>query len=197
MFRRTTLRLLRWRLWRRIRRHVGWGWALVGILATIVTLASGIVFFPRLSISSDVTLDSSNPFGTPFILKNDGYFSVYSVQVICLPLREWVPGANVVVSGIGYTSRDLKMPEIRPDQAVGFSCPEGISFSASRIAAVRMEFFVSFKATMFPSSCTKQCFPYVTKPDRNGNLRWFPDAPSTLANKLCDRSQFPLFDYPP
>lgn len=166
-----------------------------GIVATVAGFVTAVlVLLPRLSVSSDVTLDPANPFKTPFILKNDGYFSVYTVQVICLPLSEWAPGNNVVVGGIGYTSRDLKKAEIRPDQGVEFSCPEGISFSTP-IADVRMELFVSFKATLFPS--TKQCFPYITKADKSGNLRWFPDAPSALANELCDRSKFALIDYPP
>ena len=57
-----------------------------------------MIFFPRLSISSDATLDPSDPFATPFILHNDGYFSVYSAEIICKALYTYVASLNDLIA---------------------------------------------------------------------------------------------------
>jgi hypothetical protein len=149
-------------------------WTAVGIFALLVTLAGAIVFFPRLSISSDATLDPSDPFATPFILKNDGYFSVYSAEIICNTVAK-VGSMNLSILGLGFTSPDLINRYIGPDEPIEFMCPLRSMFPAP-VTNAEIEIYIGFKATMFPKSCTKKCFHAKTWKDEDDKLRWFIDS---------------------
>ncbi len=134
------------------------------------------MFLPRLSVSSDATLDPSDPFATPFVLHNDGYFSVRSVGIFCgIPKAE---AAGSKMSGLGVTSPDLQNKEIAPDRPIEFLCPQ-LWKLPDPFTSAQLEIYVRFKASLFPQSM--KCFRFTTTTDSNNNLRWFPDS----ADKGC------------
>ena len=53
----------------------------LGLISSLVGIA-GFLFlvYPRISVSPGTSLDLNNPFQTPFILKNDGYLSIFDIN---------------------------------------------------------------------------------------------------------------------
>jgi len=172
----------------------------IAALALVVTLFGAVIFFPRLSISSDATLDPADPFATPFILRNDGYFSVYSADIFCEMVQVIAASKNDSMNGVGFTSPNLLNKTIGPDSQIEFMCPQAFIFPAP-ITSAEIQIYFGFRATLFPKSCTKQCFRLITKPDKDNKLRWFTDSdtsqcakPGTIL-KYAPRQTLP--NYPP
>jgi hypothetical protein len=169
--------------WQIVKALLTSGWSIAGYIALGVTLLGAVVFFPRLSASSDATLDPSDPFATPFILRNDGYFSVYKVRAACS--IDVTAGGTIKMVDVAMTSKDLKTPEIVADGTWEFMCPAGLSFKVP-VSQSEIRIFISYSATLFPKPCTYKCFRYVTKSGKDNQLRWFSVAdlscnwPSTI-----------------
>lgn len=51
-----------------------------GIVVSLVTLSSLIIFWPRMSVDSGETSDPRNPFMSSFVISNDGYGFCYPVK---------------------------------------------------------------------------------------------------------------------
>jgi len=147
--------------------------AIIGVIALAITLASAVAFWPRLSLSSDANLDPTDPFATPFILHNDGYFQLSAIRAICsaISLNTAAPGNSSLYFGIGLTSDDLNRSALAPDGQFEFTCP--VPQFPTPITATQLQIFVSFKARLIPQSYGKRCFSVTTRPDKGGYLRWF------------------------
>jgi hypothetical protein len=156
-----------------LRQALSNSYAVLGIVALGVTLISAVVFRPRLSCSSDTTLDPSDPFATPFILHNDGYFWVSSATGICR-IAQAFSNSGLVVN-LAFTTPDMANMNIGPDQPAEFYCPAAIIFSPP-VTDAEIEIYVKFKARLFPQSYTKACFWFTARPDKDNNLRWFPES---------------------
>jgi hypothetical protein len=130
------------------------------------------MFCPRLSISSDATLDPSDPFATPFVLRNDGYFSVYEVKAACSIDITVGAGGIQMDNGVALTSIGLNTTEIVADGTWAFMCPAGWGNSVP-ITKSDLRIFISYSARLVPKRWTYKCFRYVTKADRDGKLHWF------------------------
>ena len=156
---------------RTVKRTITSIWGIFGILAVAVTLLGAVVFFPRLSMSSDATLDPSDPFATPFILHNDGYFSAYSTEIICKTVAK-VNSMGISVLGIGFTSPDLINRYVDADGQIEFTCPLRAMFPAP-VTDAEIQVYIAFTAWIFPKSCTKKCFHAKTWKAKDNNLRWF------------------------
>ena len=54
------------------------------MLLTVVGVLLAIPpFLPWISVSTETTLDPTDPFATPFIVYNEGYLPIYNVRVVC------------------------------------------------------------------------------------------------------------------
>jgi|UPI00056805BD hypothetical protein len=54
-----------------------------GIVALSVFVSLIVVIYPRLTIVPGSTIEKHNPFHTPFVLKNDGYWPISEIEFIC------------------------------------------------------------------------------------------------------------------
>jgi hypothetical protein len=118
------------------------------------------------------TLDPSDPFATPFVLRNDGYFSVYEVKAACSIDITVGAGGIQMDNGVALTSIGLNTTEIVADGTWAFMCPAGWGNSVP-ITKSDLRIFISYSARLVPKRWTYKCFRYVTKADRDGKLHWF------------------------
>lgn len=101
------------------------GKKLLNATLTIMSIAAFAVtmltLFPRLSVSNSSAIDPNDPFSTPFLISNDGYVPLFSVE-FSLAIREV---KNKVGGGIfGNSKYGLRMT--KPDAKVDIFGPSDV-----------------------------------------------------------------------
>lgn len=137
------------------------------IAAGIVTGLATSMFAlrPDISIESDISLDTSNPFGTEFRLQNKGLLSIYSVSAAC--------GLRNVKTAEGASFRDFSIgpqdliPTIAPGESLTVRCP----FSQARWTAADIEIFAEYRPPFWPIRRIRR-ERFVGVADVTGILRW-------------------------
>jgi hypothetical protein len=150
-----------------------------------------IVLYPRTSMTSDASLDPSNPFATPFMLKNDGYESLQQIKFSCA-LRNMsnATGGSIHMDHFGVSRIGLYAKALAPDASDEIFCPNAFS-SKSPIVSIDLNVFVSFTISHWYRPFAT-CFRFATAKDKDGHLRWlnknfdgqceFPESELTLMN---------------
>ncbi len=114
-----------------------WKWLVAaGLLITILT---GYYFdYPRLEIETGDVLVPKNPFHTPFIIKNTGYFPIKNIKWICfLDSTELEGGGKIVNIGLSAVTmeRAINIKKLYPQENVTLEVSRLISKKAKFIYA--------------------------------------------------------------
>ena len=122
-------------------------------------------------MTSDSTLDPTDPFATPFMLKNDGYETLKDIGFSCAPRNiAKATGGSINTERFGVIQLDLFAKSLLPDETNEIFC-QNIFKSKSPIVHIDLNIFVSFKIKEWPREFFT-CFRFATSQDSQGNLRW-------------------------
>ncbi len=100
----------------------------VFVVATLVGGISGVAsLLPRVSLSSEESLDVSDPFSTPFVVSNEGLLDLNDVKIFCGVERVVALDGHVEVQGpgnygAGFPVASFAAERIEPGQKQSFVC---------------------------------------------------------------------------
>jgi hypothetical protein len=149
-----------------------------GLVVTSVFLSLfGFAFlvYPRLSIGPGATIMKSNPFYTPFILKNDGYLPVSDLQFVCFMKSATLAGSakpNITNIGIQLAKTEVAKLGANKSASIDFAriFNKEASFSSAQIDVV-----VTYRPFLIPFK-RSEIQTFKTKENYNGELIWSPVA---------------------
>lgn len=82
-----------------------------GLIATGLGIATGYLsLLPRITITQNQALDTSDPFSTPFVVSNDGPLGINDVKFVCW-LQHVTLANNGDIGGFGTSSPALDIPD--------------------------------------------------------------------------------------
>jgi hypothetical protein len=153
--------------------------------------AAVLSFLPRLSISPEPPLISSDAFSTPFQVSNDGYFSIYRVNAGCTPkdvtyVEPNHPKHGLHITGSGTDEEDtaenfmlpnLESAELLPDHKLIFPCSlREMSVPPEWLVSAHILMVINFHTPFVPfvTRHHRQRFELVR--DSAGQLRWLEEA---------------------
>jgi len=154
-------------------------WKLLAGIAVVLTILGVVTFLPRISVSiPDVVADNRDPFASPFSVKNDGYFPIYSIGLQCYVGQiTFLHGRgglrDFTYSGIRGT--DLTVNKLSAGDSADFKCLRLFEFQDDVNTAditVSVYFSVYFLATLVPKHFCVKCFGFSTRTDHEGKLHW-------------------------
>ena len=93
-------------------------WTAIVGLSTILAL---LALVPRISVSPSSNLDPAEPFVTPFIISNDGFFSVYTIRYNCL-FNHVILSPHIEFTNMGFRNYVPLRAELRPTEKDSFLC---------------------------------------------------------------------------
>jgi hypothetical protein len=158
---------------------------LIGVPSLIVGL---LQLLPRISISPQTPLISSNAFSAPFLVTNDGYMSLYEVTAACAAkdvlyvdpehpkhklTLEWEGGDEHETGGI--LSPEVAH-EIPPTGKVAFHCALlNLPVSGEWVRSAHILLIIKYQAPMLPfiDRHYRQRFELIR--DSTGQLRWLEE----------------------
>jgi len=162
-------------IWALIKRTSLFVWAVIVAITVIVGLVGVVELYPRVSVSSNESLDPSTPFSSPFIVSNEGLLSIYDVEFQC-DIKNVEATNNIKLGGFS-TMRPVKViPIINPAGKETTQCARNSFAPASgKFENADISIVVNFRLFWIPLSLTRK-FRFVTEKDKSGQLHWFPKA---------------------
>lgn len=121
-----------------------------GIVLSVVTLSSLIIFWPRLSVDSGETLDPSNPFMSSFIITNDGYGFCYPVKY-SLSMKNMRLKNNITFAGGGVSGFGEDIPMLCPNDKTTISLQKTYSMPPGFVEYAEIYIDLSYAPTWIPS----------------------------------------------
>ena len=108
---------------------------LLGVLATLFGVYVGFLnLVPRITVTPQAALVSTDAFSAPFVVSNDGFLPIYDVHCFCSPrkVRYRKPGSRggleIVIEGAdenetGGVEAPFVAKKLSPGQRATFPCP--------------------------------------------------------------------------
>lgn len=154
-------------------------WKLLGAIALLIGLVQGYFFFTsRLSASPGPAFRPSDPFTSAFTLSNDGQFSIYDVEFLCLHNQTDVE-TRVSIQNIATNPRIFNVQQVRANERTTTTCPRPALNTVERadvsIVARYRPAFTFWQKT--------QRFRFVTAQQSDGTFQWLPMA-AKLATQI-------------
>lgn len=153
-------------------------WKAFGIFLLLLGgIASLVVFLSHISVSSDAPLDASKALSTPFIIKNDGSFSIKDIETICF-IREAIDEHGTKVTGDvedtyspGEGSENFTN-EIEVGQQISVFCVDSLARIQPTNADIAI--LICYRPYYFPSFIPKkqEVFRFMTVKDSNRAFHW-------------------------
>lgn len=142
--------------------------AIVGFAIALLTL------FPRITISNNVPIDPDDPFSTPFLISNEGYVPLFSVQFL-MAIRE----VNRKGGGGIIGTPDFKTRFTAPDmKSTAFWPTDSYSFYAGRILRAHgslesadIAIIVQYRPFLVPFK-RERIFRFITQRGPDNRLYW-------------------------
>lgn len=149
--------------------------SLITVLGTILSVAgtlTGLHAYAawRLSVSPTTPLKPSDPFSTPFVIKNEGLFSIHSVTFKCYITK--VLYENNSSSSDNTYDNDKVIGTLPAGKSVTVPCARsaGVLFQNPLIGAEE-RLIISFQPAFSFWTTTIQ-HTFVTVKEADGNFRW-------------------------
>lgn len=126
---------------------------LISFVATILCLL--FVVYPRVSVYPGESLNSHDPFQTPFIFKNDGYLPIFDINYVLNPEEVEDMRRNRIIGGtIGGMSNMASIPKLNPNKTSPLFInhtivmpPDSIKYASIHISIKYRPFLVPFTFT--------------------------------------------------
>ncbi len=146
--------------------------ATIALILTVV--GSYYTFSLKLTIEPKESLDPSNPFATPFIIRNDSLLGVYSINLKTGIREVYAKGSDNKFSNFGTMTDVPPIPKLDSGEPTTFF----ITFpfkTPSPITSADIEIMVSYRPVLLPFNRNKS-LRFVTIQAKNGTLHWVPKA---------------------
>lgn len=149
-----------------------WG-VLIAAGASLGLIVGVFALLPRISVSTATTLGQKFPLldRSPFVVSNDGPFSVHSVKYHCF-VRKAEFASRTTLNNQLFHDRRLDKPILRPNETDNVPCiPE--SDSVVKLFSADVELRVSFRPS-FLFWRREEKFRFKTYRSHIGQLHWLP-----------------------
>jgi hypothetical protein len=186
-----------------------WAWKLFAEIVTILWVVALLDSYrPKITITPGGTLNAKNPFGTYFIIQNQGDLPISHVSYIT-HLTLYPPPGNTNQSfvtaeqnvsvipqmkslemftlGIQYTSVKINAEPAAMANAIT-NPPAGTR--TMKTALITLKFDVSYYAKFFPGKRTDTLY-FFGQPDVDGNWQWLPSAHGSITDQIIDTNLLP------
>lgn len=148
------------------------------VLPALCTIAAFmiVIWWPRLDFRPGEAVSPSDPFDTPFFLRNDGYLSIKDIEFTCVlrDVRFRVPQEGGI-ENIGLGLPDAKVAKLGPGES--HSVEFNRLFAGTRVGQADIEVMLTYSPFLVPIRLEKsQRFKMVRNPANE--LKWVPVARS-------------------
>jgi len=159
---------------------------IVRVLGSLATLFGVYVGFlnlvPRITVTPQAALVSSDAFSAPFVVSNDGFLPVYDVHCFCSPrkVRYRKPGSkgglDITTEGAdenetGGVEAPFIAKKLSPGQRATFPCPFPNQFPAWLVSA-DIGLVVVYNAAPWPPIRRHQMNRFSLSRDTAGEYHW-------------------------
>lgn len=132
-------------------------WTFLVVLATV---ASAWTLIPRLSVSTNGSLRASDPFGTVFVLSNDGLFPIRHVSALCRLDTFTIVDTGSTMAGTSLgTPEAINMEILSPSKKLTLPCSHSIIHGYKHFKG-DMTIEVSYQPEFLPFKTSLQQFPF-------------------------------------
>lgn len=149
-----------------------------GKIGTAIGLFLAVyAFASKISVTSSESLNPSNPFATPFIIRNDSLLSLKSVTIKC-GLRD-VKCQGAYFDNCYSQTRLPPIPCLKTNEPTTFLVP--FPLRGFPVLSADIDIIVSYKPLWFPLWLPlkrQKVFRFSTCKSSNGTLHWIPRATS-------------------
>lgn len=147
---------------------------LYAFLAFLAIATAYYNFAVKLSIlPSESSIDASNPFATPFILKNDSLLRIYNIK----PHRLIIHKVNNRSCNLNINLIAPAIPKHESGEPTSFSLPvTEFEFNDSPINYLNIEIIVFYYPAYLPFYEDEKHARFVTIKSKDGNLHWISKA---------------------
>lgn len=144
-------------------------WKIVAIVLTVFAVPNTAIFFwPRVSIVSSQMIDPEMPFANPFLLTNEGNFSIYHVATSC-ELSHVQTKNHVIVQDLVPLNPDT-IPEMRRHESESIYARFPFR-PPMKIQSADINIDVSFSLSFWPFR-KLETFRFTTIANTKGELYW-------------------------
>ena len=157
-------------------------WLIVQIIMTVLSLwgiflTTWVIYYPRVSVSPGDALDSSNPANTPFIIKNQGYVSIYDVVPSCAMDFITYPSGITAIAEKPFAN-DFSIIEqnakvIAPEEPYTILLPF-ILMENNKIEESDIAIKLTFKPIKWLSWQHDTIHRFVSVQNKDGQWKWYP-----------------------
>jgi hypothetical protein len=129
---------------------------IIGLVSSLLGIF-GFLFlvYPRVSVYPGESLNSHDPFQTPFIFKNDGYLPIFDINYVLNPEEVEDMRHNRIIGGtIGGMSNMVSIPKLNPNKTSPLfinhaivTPPDSIKYASIYISIKYRPFLIPFTFT--------------------------------------------------
>lgn len=155
-------------------RGIAWGWKALGVTLVVLGAVSQAYFFIwRVSVAPSETLPQSDPVINMFILKNEGQFSINSVEFGCVINRaEYEDNLVFTENLVGIDEFNVPYLDGSGETSAACYLPGKIY---PKLKTLILTVVVSYRPSFFPFRREKR-FTFLARPKEDGSFVWYPMA---------------------
>jgi hypothetical protein len=150
-------------------------WNILGAVCIFITIWVAVT--PRVFIYPSAALDTANPVFTPFVIRNEGYLSIYDVKFSC-SMKYLKFHGDILAIGLGdYTNRFSDPKQFARIIAPGEGCSELIPLSGlehNQIENADIAIVLSFRPIGWLPWRREQLYRFVVNVGKDGQRYWLP-----------------------
>lgn len=148
---------------------------LSAFLAFLTIVTAYYTFASKLSVLPSGTIDASNPFATPFVLKNDSLLRINNVR----PHRLIIRNINKHTMKINVELVAPAIPYLASGETTTFTLPVAeLIFANHPINYINIEIGVYYYLAFIPFYQKEKIMRFVTFESKDGKLQWISKAMS-------------------
>jgi hypothetical protein len=143
----------------------------IGLISLLITLLAFLfLVYPRIYLSPGDSLNTRNPFKTPFILKNDGYLNIYNIDyTLSMEYIEDI-SANQFAGSMSPIKKTIS--KLNPNLSSVIFIDNLMSVPDGYIKEARILINVTYRPSFVPFTFTKS-FRFKTEIKNTGEYVWF------------------------
>jgi hypothetical protein len=150
------------------------GGVCAGIAFLLTLLGTYYTFSPKISVETGETANASNPFATPFLIRNDSLLGVYAIRLRTSIRNLQAKGSGDEMNECGTGTDVPPIPKLDSGESTSFF----VSFPfrmTSPVTRADVEIMVSYRPALLLSARSRR-FRFTTVQTKDGNLHWVPKA---------------------
>lgn len=134
---------------------------------------SFLVFLPSITVIPSTVTNVYNPLATPFILENNGNFSIYKISIETSDLKMTDINNNSVNIGIAKYTNDNNLLTLSKNRQTTIAFLTDKSFQLQSVNSAEFTVKIKYKPFLL-YWWHEELFKFILKKGANGQLTWFP-----------------------